>query len=458
MHNCRPVYDAEGRWQGRRASNRDITGRKMIIEILERQNRTLSFLQEIAQEINGELEIATLLHNIMQRAVDLGRADRGGGIYLYEADKNILRLVEGAGINRKRVGITLNVNEGVAGRVFRTAQPLVIDNYTAWAERAEVLVVTPPSTVMGIPLLIKGQVIGVLTLIANSMQRTFTEEDTRLAGMFAAQASIAIQNAQLFGKAKQEIIERRQAEEQLKNAEERYKILLENTGTGIIIINREGIYQLVNQRAAEEMDARPEDIVGKSMFDFLPQESAQRYLVENQRIMDSGIGRVYEDTFQLPTGERTFLITDQCLKDADGQVVALQSSSIEITGRKQAEKVLRVSEARFRLIFENSVDAILLTAPDGRVYAANPAACRMFGLSEAEICQLGRDGVADPSDPRLAPALEERQRTGRFRGELTLLRGDGQPFKAELTSTVFQEGEEVRTSMIIRSKPDCQQA
>ena len=458
MHNCRPVYDAEGRWQGRRASNRDITGRKTIIEILERQNRTLSFLQEITQEINGELEIATLLHNIMQHAVDLGRADRGGGIYLYEADKNILRLVEGDGINRKRVGTSLNVNEGVAGRVFRTAQPLVIDNYTTWAERAEVLVVTPPSTVMGIPLLIKGQVIGVLTLIANSMQRTFTDEDTRLASMFAAQASIAIQNAQLFGKAKQEIIERRQAEEQLKNAEERYKILLENTGTGIIIINREGIYQLVNQRAAEEMHARPEDIVGKSMFDFLPQESAQRYLVENQTIMDSGIGRVYEDTFQLPTGERTFLITDQCLKDADGQVVALQSSSIEITGRKQAEKVLRVSEARFRLIFENSVDAILLTAPDGRVYAANPAACRMFGLSEAELCQLGRDGVTDPSDPRLAPALEERQRTGRFKGELTLLRGDGQPFKAELTSMVFQEGEEVRTSMIIRSKPDCQQA
>ncbi len=458
QHNCRPVYDAEGRWQGRRASNRDITGRKMIIEILERQNRTLSFLQEIAQEINGELEIATLLHNIMQRAVDLSRADRGGGIYLYEADKNILRLVEGDGINRKRVGITLNVNEGVAGRVFRTAQPLVIENYTAWAERAEVLVATPPSTVMGIPLLIKGQVIGVLTLIANSMQRTFTDEDTRLASMFAAQASIAIQNAQLFGKAKQEIIERRQAEEQLKNAEERYKILLENTGTGIIIINREGVYQLVNQRAAEKMDARPEDIVGKSMFDFLPQESAQRYLVENQRIMDSGIGRVYEDTFPLPTGERTFLITDQCLKDADGQVVALQSSSIDITGRKQAERVIKESETRFRSLFENSGDAILLSSPDGRVYAANPAACRMFGCSEAEICRLGRQGLADASDPRLIPALEERLINGRYRGELTFLRSDGQPFQVEITSTLFQEGGEIMTSMIIRDKPDCNQA
>jgi PAS domain S-box-containing protein len=429
----------------------------MVIEVLERQNRTLRFLQEIAQEINGELEIATLLHNIMQRAVDLNRADRGGGIYLYEADKNVLRLVEGAGINQGRVGITVSLDEGVSGHVFRTGEPLVVENYTGWAEHAEVLVASPPSTVMGIPLLIKGQAIGALTLIANSMQRTFTEEDTRLAGMFAAQASVAIQNAQLYGKAQQEISERKHAEEQLKYSEERYKTLLENTGTGIVILDRDGVYLSVNQRAADRMGARPEDIIGKSLFDFFPQETAQRYLEANRKVIDSGIGREFEDTYQTPTGERTFLSIDQCLKDAKGQAVGLQSSCIEITERKQAEKVLRESEARFRSIFENSDDAILLTSPDGKVYAANPAACRMFGRSEAEICRLGRSGLLDPRDPRLAAALEERQRTERFRGELTFLDGDGQPFPAEITSTVFQEGGETRTSMIIRDKSERRQ-
>lgn len=450
QHICRPVYDTEGRWQGRRASNRDITGRKQAEESLERQNHTLSFLQEIAQEIGGELDISTLMDNIMRRAVDLSRADRGGGIYLYEADHQILRLVEGAGINGERVGITVDVNEGVAGHVFRSAKPLVVDNYTTWAEHAEVLVASPPSTVMGIPLLIKGQSIGALTLIANSLQRTFIEEDMRLAGMFAAQASIAIKNAQLFGKAEQEIIERKRSEEQLRDAEQRYKTLLENTGTGIVIVDRQGVYQLVNQRAAEKMGAQPEDIAGKSMFDFLSQEMAQKYLEENRKIMDSGIGRVYEDTFSLPGGEKTFLITDQCIKDADGQVVALQSSSIEITERKQAEIILKESEARFRSIFENSGDAIFLSSLDGKVYAANPAACRMFGTSEAEICRLGREGLVDSRDPRLETALETRLRTGKFRGELTFLRGNGQSFSGEITSTVFQEDGEARTSMIIR--------
>jgi len=458
QHTCRPVYDADGRWQGRRVSNRDITGRKMMIEILERQNRTLHLLQDIHQEINGELELPALLHNIMQRAVDLNRADRGGGIYLYEADKNVLRLVEGAGINQGRAGITVSIDEGVAGHVYRSARPLVVDNYTNWPERAEVLVAAPPSTVMGIPLLIKGQVMGVLTLIANASRRTFTEEDTRLAGMFAAQASIAIQNAQLYGNAQQEIRERKQAEEQLKYSEARYKTLLENTGTGIVILDRDGVYLSVNQRAADRMGARPEDIIGKSLFDFFPQETAQFYLEQNQKVIDSGISRESEDTFQTPTGKRTYLSIDQCLKDAKGQAVGLQSSCIEITDHKQAEKVLRESEERFRSIFENSDDAILLTSPDGKVYAANPAACRMFGRSEEEICQVGREGVSDIHDPRLPAALETRQRTGKFRGELTYLRRNGEPFQGEATSTVFQGGGEARTSMIIRDITERKQA
>jgi len=46
--------------------------------------------------------------------------------------------------------------------------------------------------------------------------------------------------------------------------------------------------------------------------------------------------------------------------------------------RDQAEKTLRESENRYRSLFNNSIDAVLLTAPDGTILSANPAACRMF--------------------------------------------------------------------------------
>jgi PAS domain S-box-containing protein len=109
------------------------------------------------------------------------------------------------------------------------------------------------------------------------------------------------------------------------------------------------------------------------------------------------------------------------------------------------------SQARYRSIFENSLDGIFLTAPDGRILAANPAACRMLGRSEEEICRLGRDGVVDPTDPQVIAALKERSESGKFRRELCLKRKDGTSFPAEVTSVVFTDSYgDVRTSMMVR--------
>ncbi|MDP2659240.1 MAG: PAS domain S-box protein, partial [Dehalococcoidia bacterium] len=107
--------------------------------------------------------------------------------------------------------------------------------------------------------------------------------------------------------------------------------------------------------------------------------------------------------------------------------------------RRLAQGALREAEARFRSLFENSLDGILLTVPDGRVLAANADACLMLGRTEEEICRLGRAGVVDSADPRLSAALEERARTGRFTGELNLLHVDGTRFPCEVSSSIFRD-------------------
>ncbi len=60
--------------------------------------------------------------------------------------------------------------------------------------------------------------------------------------------------------------------------------------------------------------------------------------------------------------------------------------------RKNPEGRSAEGELKYQAIFDHSFDAILLTSPDGRILAANPSACRMFGRSEEEICRLGRSG------------------------------------------------------------------
>ena len=103
------------------------------------------------------------------------------------------------------------------------------------------------------------------------------------------------------------------------------------------------------------------------------------------------------------------------------------------------------------MLFEMSGDAIMLTAPDGHVFDANPAACRMFQRSREELCQLGRNGVVDTSEAHLAVALKVRQQTGHFAGETTFLRKDGSKLIGEVSSTVFTDKDgNARTSMVIR--------
>ena len=110
------------------------------------------------------------------------------------------------------------------------------------------------------------------------------------------------------------------------------------------------------------------------------------------------------------------------------------------------------SETLYALLFENSLDGLMLTAPDGSILDANPAACRIFGRTLEEIRRAGRQGLLDASDPRLATLIAERQRTGRAHGELIAKQRDGTAFPIEFSSVVFDSPEgSPKTCIIIRN-------
>ncbi len=122
----------------------------------------------------------------------------------------------------------------------------------------------------------------------------------------------------------------------------------------------------------------------------------------------------------------------------------------EATEQLRAEKrSVELSEQRFRMLFEHSMDAALRTRPDGSILAANAAACALFRASEAEIRNLGRAGLVDAADPRLAPLLAERERTGRAHGQLRMRRADGSLFEAELSTSQYTDADGHTTSSLI---------
>ncbi len=243
----------------------------------------------------------------------------------------------------------------------------------------------------------------------------------------------------------QDISERKKAEEQLLASEASYRDLAESITDLFFALDKDLKYTYWN-KASEELTGIPaKDAIGKNVYDLFPDnESTRRAAKLYQTVIRTGQpGRMVNEAHLYG---KDFFFEINAYPTGDGLSVFVK----DVTERRRIEEALHESEAKHRSLFENSFDAILLTIPDGRILSANAAACRMFGRSEQEICQVGRNGLLDLADPRLATALEERKRTGKFKGELTFVRKDGAKFTGELTSAVFLDNEgNPKTSMII---------
>jgi diguanylate cyclase (GGDEF)-like protein/PAS domain S-box-containing protein len=136
-------------------------------------------------------------------------------------------------------------------------------------------------------------------------------------------------------------------------------------------------------------------------------------------------------------------------KNDEGTPILYSGAIQDITERKLAEQATRANENRFRLLFENSLDGVLQTAADGTIVQANPAACSIFGMSEAELKERTRADVVFSGDTRLSALLMERDATGQARGTLTMVRGDGSHFEAELACSVYKDDDGKRFGSLI---------
>jgi len=139
---------------------------------------------------------------------------------------------------------------------------------------------------------------------------------------------------------------------------------------------------------------------------------------------------------------------NQHYKELEEEVIHLKN---ELEACKKREQEVRDQETIFRLFYENSSDALLITSPDGSIHSVNKAGCDLFGWTEEEIYKGGRDLLVDSSQESLKKALQKRKEEGYVEGELIFVKKGGIKFIGEYTSNVFTNSEGLkRTSMIIR--------
>ncbi len=154
-------------------------------------------LYETSKTLSTEHNLNTLLRSIVENAKNLLHTATSG-MYLTVPNRDELELSMDSAPYIP-LGSRMRLGEGVAGRVAQTRQPLRIDDYSTWEGQSELYKADPIRAILEVPMLYRGELIGVLTANeAGDSDRKFTEEDEHLLSLFASQAAGAIHAARLF--------------------------------------------------------------------------------------------------------------------------------------------------------------------------------------------------------------------------------------------------------------------
>jgi len=239
-----------------------------------------------------------------------------------------------------------------------------------------------------------------------------------------------------------------------KQADSRFRSVLEAAPDAILICNRKGEITLSNAQVEKVFGYRHDELQGHALEVLLPERFRQIHGRHWERFFADPQTRPMRNGSELSglRKDHTEVAVEISLSPLQTEEGLQALAAIrDVTERQRAQANERKSEARYRLLFENSMDGVLLTSPDGRIFDANSSACSIFERTRDEIIAAGRAGLVDTSDPALPRLIEERKRTGKAHGELRARHPDGSVFPMEISSAVFvdAEGNEL-TCIIVR--------
>lgn len=235
------------------------------------------------------------------------------------------------------------------------------------------------------------------------------------------------------------------------------RAVLDTLPDHVYVKDLDGKYLLVNLAGLRERNlASLDDITGKTAYELVPHDVAERMSAEDRAVIESGkplVNREAPTAFTgLPRHDaecRWHITTKMPMRDANGNVIAVLGINRDITDRKRAELALRESEQTFRAIFDQAAVGITVVSPDLRYLRVNDKFCEMLGYTRDELTSIT---VADlmTADTR-DEALEYRRRllagiaAGHDVRERELVRKDGSTlWVAVATSLVRAENGEPR--------------
>ncbi len=167
---------------------------------------------------------------------------------------------------------------------------------------------------------------------------------------------------------KREEIERKRAEEQLRQSEQRFRDVSEAAGEYLWDMDTTGVYTFVTDKAKQVKGYSPTELLGYSLFEFMPFEDIDPVRVVLQKATQQKSPFKFQHRNLTPDGAIVWEeVNGVPLLDPAGMVIGFRGTGLSITERKQAEEALKLSEERYRCLIRATSQLIWLTNGNGKV-------------------------------------------------------------------------------------------
>ena len=236
--------------------------------------------------------------------------------------------------------------------------------------------------------------------------------------------------------------ELKESRERLKRSEERYRVILDNMEEAYYEVDLHGNHMFYNESTLRNLGYTREEMLGMNYRQYVDEENAQKIYEAYHRVFLTGETIKGMDwVLRKKTGEKMPVEGSVSLmRDSQGNPIGFRGVVRDITKRKEAEKELRESEEKYRLLAEKAMMGIFWINDSFQFIYVNDHLCKILGRSRSEVLGKNfREVLSDNSRDHVTERYVRRQRGEEVpdRYEVEVVRPDGEVRRIEMMVAVM---------------------
>ncbi|MFB2922580.1 PAS domain S-box protein [Aerosakkonema funiforme] len=330
--------------------NNDISDRKQAEKALLQKSRKEQLLWCVTQAIRQSLELNIILNTAVTEVREILQTDRAvvyrfnldwsGDFVIESVGENWLKLV-GSEVQKVWTDTYLQATQG--GRFRYNENFIVNDIYRAGLQPCHIQLLEQfqAKSYAIFPIFAEKTLWGLLAVYQNATSREWQSWEVELLQQIASQLSIAIQQSQLYGQLQTELQERQQAEATIREAERRWRSLLDNVQSIVVGFDRAGNVNYANPFFFSLTRYTSQEVLGKNWFEnFLPSSIKLSIQSVFSELLNGYSHLYYRNAILTKSGEEKLIAWhNTVLQDSEGNIIGTISIGEDITERQRLEKI-----------------------------------------------------------------------------------------------------------------------